>query len=77
MDDKKQIGPRISLDHYHILNELIAHYNRASKFGKFGQNEVIEMALEALYEQAKGEFLEEARRQADEKSCLVIPKAEK
>lgn len=53
MAEKKQIGPRITVDTYQKLETLVKHFEQFEKtnpFGKVSKDAVVELAIKEMYE---------------------------
>lgn len=64
---KIQLGIRISEEHNVKLRKLVEYYNKSIKIGKVTPGEVVETAIDYLYEKLTGEFVGEQRKQVAEK----------
>lgn len=52
MEKKKQIGPRISLDAFQMLEDLVKYFEQYEKnnpFGKVSKDAVVELAIKEMH----------------------------
>ncbi|MFB6508385.1 MULTISPECIES: hypothetical protein [Bacteria] len=49
MEEKKQIGPRITVETFKKLELLAEHFTKHNEFGRVSKDAVIEFAIKELY----------------------------